>query len=102
MDRRVNKPIVHRSYLWKQNQLPFELFTRIVLRFRSYEITSEPFKRPPRRLNAPPYAQHPPALLNAPAATARAAGTHFKTGLAKRCPRPCCVDVAAQSSGPGA
>jgi len=39
------------------------------------------------RLDAPPYAAHPPARLSAPAATARAAGTHFKTGLAKQRPR---------------
>ena len=36
----------------------FEFFTRIVLSFRSYEITSAPFKRPPMRVDAPPYA-HP-------------------------------------------
>jgi hypothetical protein len=31
----------------------FELFTRIVLK---YEIASEPFKRPPMRLDVLPYA----------------------------------------------
>jgi len=65
-----------------------ELFTRIVLSFRSYEITSKPFKRPPMRVDAPPYAHHPLAPLNAPAATARAAGLILKRVWQKQRPRP--------------
>src|SRR5262249_5702142 len=38
------------------------------------------------RVDPPPYAEHPPAPLNAPAAMAMAGWTHFKTGLAKKVP----------------
>ena len=47
------------------------------------------------RLDAPPNAQHPPALLNAPAATARAGRTHLKQVWQKQ-PRPCC-DVVGRA-----
>src|SRR5262249_36324578 len=76
------------SPLHEAKSVVFGFLTRILLSLQVMKLDPSHLNGRPYALMRPRYAHHPPALLSAPVATARAAGTHFKTGLAKRRPRP--------------
>src|SRR5262249_26471921 len=81
----------------KQNQLSLSYSLES---FPSCEITSEPFKRPPMRLDVPPYA-HPASPVKRTSGHGYGRGEAFKTGLAKRRPRPSPARVQVRILGRG-